>query len=1241
MNGILKMQNLQAATEEAESLLYKAKKCVPKFCNNLYNGRQSFSIFQKLAEIRKEELSSTFSLADPLVEQNHIKLTDSRLIEKLVIRERLNTLIFNLYPANKGYTLSVVIRNSDNTEKTINSMRLPYTEEQLFSYVDNEEIPPLLCNMIDNCVVHLYYNGCIIAEIRDYRKSAGLTHCIKHYVLLHQSALTIINDVNETITAESKVEDKISAKLELEKTLVLANYGPLCLNPNPSLAIANQKLHYSKYFFNTHKLKFKARKHTLLGIAQKKRQEQLTKCIPPVSNLINFIAKKKAAQVPKLKIPRKLLPECPVSDEFLTEAARTVLELAKPIERPTDTNQSIFNSKLIEEYIIETRDEARLQFMIKLTISQRNADYEYIGEIQQSRELPTGGFHNISYSFPLGTHELATRYVLEFTNVYTERGKIRINFTHKVAGKPAEVFVTSGLRMEGSKLVPIESKSLGLDTLVSWQTFSDSRNDTNKVKSVISVPKARNVEKVQIISQPTNLPNVMKQIGVSSDPMNSNQLQLIRDQQHLQMQIQQQLQHQILQHKRQQNQQLQQEIKAIANFKAQIQEHMQMQQSNVVNGVISQPVPQYTSLLNKKENITNSPSTSQTVSPQRIMTAVLPKTPTSTMQYQTATNDVSLVEAVNVTGNSAVLPSINGNNSTILSLLASSSAQSPSSSSSPSSTNINLSNLLTSTPNARNMNTNHTVNVAGQRVVAKRLKMQNGGRMIPANQSPTQSSIANATVIAAAAANVSSVASNINAQPVIRLSLSSLTNQATPVIQPRTMKNIAGRVITPGNIKTASLMNNIQPVNVTSTGNIQISNNMHNLSAVQSLLNSNVQTANAIRLKTNNRRNVSVAGLQSLAVNNVNNQTVGETQTMNCAKMQAIGTTQANANTSTHLSTAELQTLAGTLTAAPTIGTIQLARNVQALPSGSVHLVSNTNASQNIGAMNKATSLNSIQLNATSDSIVAGKAQKIMRLASNPEATAQTSVGLPVSALSALLSGTPITDSTISNPAKGLSLVERIGSTATAVSQPASASATNATIVTNPTNANVGVQNVQVSIPGMAVPITLSLNVGDQGTNSYLDALSQNAHAVTTLSNVVGTSVIFANSNAGGGIKTSALRPVTNATTVTNVQAGTVQQLQLIGSVQRNKLGTPVQKQMAARSLLNANRVRLAVSPNAVVQQQSGGQGQVLSVTAQQQLQLALQKQAHQLQLHQGLTAAGGLKVAQKRRRSSVATDGS
>lgn len=134
-----------------------------------------------------------------------------------------------------------------------------------------------------------------------------------------------------------------------------------------------------------------------------------------------------------------------------------------------------------------------------------------------------------------------------------------------------------------------------------------------------------------------------------------------------------------------------------------------------------------------------------------------------------------MLETVNVSNTNA-LPSLNGNNSTILSLLASSTAQSPSSSS-VSTANINLTNLLTSTPSARNViGANQAMNMAGQRVVAKRLKMQNTGRVI-ASQPQVATSIGNATVIAAATTNMSNVVSNMGTQPVIRLSLSPLTNQ--------------------------------------------------------------------------------------------------------------------------------------------------------------------------------------------------------------------------------------------------------------------------------------------------------------------------------------------------------------------------------------------------------------------------------------------------------------------------------
>lgn len=181
----------------------------------------------------------------------------------------------------------------------------------------------------------------------------------------------------------------------------------------------------------------------------------------------------------------------------------------------------------------------------------------------------------------------------------------------------------------------------------------------------------------------------------------------------------------------------------------------------------------------------------------RTITTVLPKT-ANTIQYQAASNGnylsklwntycvccasftkrlcvfgVELMpESISVS-NASSLPSLNGNNSTILSLLANTTQSSPSSSA----TNITLSNLLTSSAAVRSLNQANTVNVTGQRVVAKRVKMQNAARVI-SSTSPIATSLANATVIAATSSASNTVA-NVNAQPVIRLSLSSLTNQVS------------------------------------------------------------------------------------------------------------------------------------------------------------------------------------------------------------------------------------------------------------------------------------------------------------------------------------------------------------------------------------------------------------------------------------------------------------------------------
>lgn len=128
------------------------------------------------------------------------------LLEKLVARERLNTLIIKLCPGTKGYSFGYrssprtappifssssstadAARNSfadDNTANTIESNEWPYEMGDFLRYIDNEELPPFIADILESQCSYLFYNGCVIAEIRDYRQAYPHMRCEIHHVLL-------------------------------------------------------------------------------------------------------------------------------------------------------------------------------------------------------------------------------------------------------------------------------------------------------------------------------------------------------------------------------------------------------------------------------------------------------------------------------------------------------------------------------------------------------------------------------------------------------------------------------------------------------------------------------------------------------------------------------------------------------------------------------------------------------------------------------------------------------------------------------------------------------------------------------------------------------------------------------------------------------------------------------------------------------------------------------------------------
>jgi hypothetical protein len=85
--------------------------------------------------------------------------------------ENVNHLVLNFYP--DGYSIAVKLNEFPvfTSETILETAKIPYEETGLLDYIANEELPPLLVEMIDNSPklsqYKIWRNGCLIIEVRD------------------------------------------------------------------------------------------------------------------------------------------------------------------------------------------------------------------------------------------------------------------------------------------------------------------------------------------------------------------------------------------------------------------------------------------------------------------------------------------------------------------------------------------------------------------------------------------------------------------------------------------------------------------------------------------------------------------------------------------------------------------------------------------------------------------------------------------------------------------------------------------------------------------------------------------------------------------------------------------------------------------------------------------------------------------------------------------------------------------
>ncbi|XP_035680862.1 transcription factor SPT20 homolog isoform X6 [Branchiostoma floridae] len=366
-------------------------------------------------------------------EPENKKLRSSvHLLDKLVTKEKLTCLVVNLYPGNKGYSL--MLKDSE-------TIKLPYEESDLLDYLDTEELPPILVDLLERSQANVFYNGCVIAEVRDFRRTANSKTYESHHVLLRPTAQTLVCDVN-AITNDGEHRWTQDDKHELEKQLVLATAEPLCLDPSPVVAVVSNRIQHHRLKFSTKPLKRCAKRFS--QTSANRRREMTTVPAPPHLFLHDFLQKRKEKR-PHPPVDLKVGKACVDmwKQRSLSLSAPSHVEVenyASVMERPKSTSDN--TPITVEEVVLEAERSNNKILHSRVTIQQRPTDNFYQGELYVDRDHQPGDSkreNGTSCKFPLGSKVNAQRYIQQYKDLFTEEGRRSVKIAHIIPGQPPQI----------------------------------------------------------------------------------------------------------------------------------------------------------------------------------------------------------------------------------------------------------------------------------------------------------------------------------------------------------------------------------------------------------------------------------------------------------------------------------------------------------------------------------------------------------------------------------------------------------------------------------------------------------------------------------------------------------------------------------------------------------------------------------------------------------------------------------
>ncbi|XP_075276799.1 transcription factor SPT20 homolog isoform X8 [Opisthocomus hoazin] len=446
-------QALELALDRAEYIIESARQRPPKR-KYLSSGRKS--VFQKLYDLYIEECEK-----EPEIKKLRRNVN---LLEKLVMQETLSCLVVNLYPGNEGYSLMLRGKNGSDSE----TIRLPYEEGELLEYLDAEELPPILVDLLEKSQVNIFHCGCVIAEIRDYRQSGNMkspTYQSKH-ILLRPTMQTLICDVHSITSDNHKWTQE--DKLLLESQLILATAEPLCLDPSIAVTCTTNRLLYNKQKMNTRPMKrcFKRYSRSSLN----RQQEVAHYSTPPQLRLLDYLQKRKerkGAQQYDLKISKagNCVDMWKRNPCYLTAPSEVDVEKYAKVEKsikPDDSQPTVWPAHEIkDDYVFECEVGNQLQ-KTKLTIFQSLGNPLYYGRIQTLKGDEENDSLLTPSQFLIGSKTDAERVVNQYQELVQNEAKCPVKMFHNSSGSVNLSHLSPGKEMEPESISgSVQSSVLG------------------------------------------------------------------------------------------------------------------------------------------------------------------------------------------------------------------------------------------------------------------------------------------------------------------------------------------------------------------------------------------------------------------------------------------------------------------------------------------------------------------------------------------------------------------------------------------------------------------------------------------------------------------------------------------------------------------------------------------------------------------------------------------------------------